>query len=369
MSTPSTAARSTANLDRHYATIMEEWDPGFEDFVFEENAFWWILNALQKRWKTGGRDYVQLGTSQTNSTAKAFEGIDPLTPQAEQGPSAALWAMKNYIVTMQEIWQEAIENSGDFAVADRFKEMVEKAELSLADLLDSAGKEGQGNGTKHIEGLENAVFYKSPNTPTTLLLRGTNSATAGHAFIANNTYAGVARSGTDAMATGWRNLSGDLTGSGVFSSSSNSYKQLQRSINLLNRGRRGIDLILMSNAPFEDFCRVHEGLVKFEKGLGGEAGMAQLPFSGVKFNDALVVRWENATNSGLNSNDGNASDAMIYLLNTSTWKLVCETQAWFAMTDWYWPGTVMSRLAHLVTRFALVCQNPRYNGVLGEYGE
>ena len=54
MVTPSTAARDTANFDRHYATILEEWEDDFEEVIFEENVLLWILNMVSRHWKTGG---------------------------------------------------------------------------------------------------------------------------------------------------------------------------------------------------------------------------------------------------------------------------------------------------------------------------
>jgi len=379
MAAPSTAARTTTNYDRFYGTVMEEWDPNFEDVVFEENTWLWFCNQMEKIWKTGGRDYIMNYNSTKNSSAKAFSGMDQLTPPGEEGPSTAVWSMKNYVVSMREIWEESIEHSGDTAMLDIFKQMVENAAASLGETLNDAFKTGTGNGSKHCVGLENAIFYHTHGTAaTSTLTRAFSGGTAAFPSM-SQTYAGILRSGTDYGATGWRNLSGDLTGDGTFNLASGSMGGFRRAYNLLTRGPRTPDVCFMTLKPFEDFESMHETaygnvgsttMIQFQKGMNGDGGTANIPFDTLKWKNMLIVKWEGGTNSGLNSNSADTGDDMIYMLASWTWKLLCETQAWFAMTDWIQGQDQLARVAHLVVRTGgPICINPRYNGVLGEYGE
>jgi len=381
MAAPSTAARTTANLDRFYGTILEQWDPNFEDLVFEENTWLWYCNQMEKIWMTGGRDRVFNMNSTKNTSAKAFSGLDQLTPPGEEGPSSAVFSMKNYVVSIREIWEESMEHSGDGAMLDTFKMSVENAGASLGETLNTAFKEGTGNGSKHCVGLENALFYTRHGTAASSAVTRTFSGAATPAFPAptSQSYGGIARNATDDGAKGWRNLSVDMTGDNTFNLSSASYGGVRRAYNLLTRGPRTPDVCFMSLKPFEDWASMSEqgypgvgntALIKFEKGMSGDGGVANIPFDTLKFNNMLIIKWEQGTNSGNNSNSAQAGDDMIYLLASWTWRLLCETQAWFSMTDWIQGQDQLARVAHLVVRTGgPICINPRYNGVLGEYGE
>ena len=368
MPIPTTAARTTADLDRFYSSVIEEWDDSVEEVVWEENTLLYTLNAVGKHWKTGGRDCVQAFTSVKNGTAEAFAGAQKLKVEASQGPSAAIWSMKNYKVSLQTIWEEEIENSGMSAMLDRFQEAVENAEGALAELLDSSMKEGQGNGSKHIEGLEEAVYSGDTTGHSSA---ATLSRTAFFSSDVDNTYAGIDRSGTDDGAVGWRNGAADIsTATSGFrdrTAATSAYPILRRSYNLLSRGSRHPDMILMTLGAYEDFESIGEDVVRFHKGISGQAGQFNFPFDHFSYKNATVVRYEEGTNSNLNANDADADAEMVYILNTNFWRLTCETQAYFAWTDFIQPSDQLARVAHMVVRLAPRCINPRYQGVLFNY--
>lgn len=381
MAAPTTASRTTSSFDRHYATTIEEWDPGFEDIAFEEFVFLWILNQVATVWKTGGRDYVTTQMAQKNSSAKFFSGADQLTPPAEQGPNAAVFAMKNAVVSIQEFWEDSIVNSGEFAMIDRLKETIEKASLSMGELLDAALKSGTSVSAKAFAGLEEAILYASNHTTNngaTLVRSDYDSSNGTGAFTADNTYGGISRAtDTNIGSYGWRNLTMDLqqgTADTAFSLTGDHYKSFRHAYNLLTRGAKAPDLCLMTLSPFEHFEAMFEnGMVKVEKGLSGESGSINIPFETIKWKNLLVMKWEGGTygygSSVPSGGDADVGDQMIYMLATWTWKWVKETQAWFAMTPWITPEDQLARVSHLVCRSVPVCVNPRYNGVLGEYGE
>lgn len=370
MAVPTTAARDTASFDRHYATILEEWEDDFEEVIFEENVLLWILNMLSRHWKTGGRDVVLDYSSVKNGTAEFFGGTQKLQIEQQAGPSAAMWRMKNAKVSIMEIWEESIENSGPTAIADRFQEQIENAEGALAELLSDAAKVGQAGGANYFEGLQDAVYSTAQSTTAARLL--TRGAGADAPFSAVNTYAGVNRVGTDTGATGWRNASADLSvaqSDTAFSSLTDEYyTSLRRMKNMVSRGAMGPDLILMSLKPYEDFESLHESNVRFEKGTSGPQGMANFPFETLKFGNCLVVKWEDALYDSATGADATADTDMIYILNTRFWRLTAETQAWFAWTDWVQSADVLARVAHLVVRMVPRCINPRWQAVLFDYG-
>lgn len=382
MAAPATAARTTANYDRFYGTVMEEWDPNFEDLAFEENTWLWFCNQMEKIWKTGGRDYVMNLNSTKNSSAKAFRGMDQLTPPGEEGPSTAVWSMKNYVVSLRELWEESIEHSGETAMLDLFKMSVENAAASLGELLNSAFKEGTGNGSKHCVGLEDAIRYTTHGTAAASTVTRTYTGSVAAFPVQSASYAGIARAtdnANDYANRGWRNLSLDLTGDGTFNLASGSMGGMRRAYNLLQRGTRAPDVCFMSLKPYEDFESMHETgygsvgsttLIKFEKGMNGDGGTANIPFDTLKWKNMLIIKWEQGTNSAVASNSADSGDDMIYMLASWTWRLLCETQAWFSMTDWIQGQDLLARVAHLVVRTGgPICINLRYNGVMGEYGE
>lgn len=370
MAAPSTAARTTPNYDRFYGTVMEEWDPGYEDLVFEAFEWLWIVNQFQKVWKTGGRDIIGNANANKNTSAKAFRGLDTLTPPAEEGPLTWKVGMANYVVSMREVWEESIEHSGEMSKLDIFKDTIERAASSLGELLNTAFKEGSYNGSKHCVGLEEAVYYKSHGSGATGdVIRGFST---NGAFQADNSYLGIARSATDDGAKGWRNGSMDCTGDDIFATGNAVYKGFRRLHSLLSRGNLRPDVALMTLKPFENFSAMNEGLIHFEKYTDGDGGTANIPFDTLKWHDMLIVKWEQGSASTIAAatNDADAADDMIYMLASWTWKIAFETQAYFAQTPWVQANDALGRTSHMVVRTSgPYCINPRYNGVMGEYGE
>ena len=379
MASPTTASRSTADYSRRYLATLERFDSDYDEVVYEANEVLWIFaHAAEKKFFTGGEDIIKAHTSYKNTSAEVFQGTDVLTIDSPLGPSAAKWGMKNYKVSMLVTWQESMQNSGsEVQQVDLFQEQYDNSALALAEFMNDAVKIGQGttvNGSKHFLGLEDAIVAADQvaSTASEVLSRSESF----HANVAN-TYAGIDRSQTDDGAVGWRNLSVQINAASMGAAvdlftdgvSSTPYKALKRAIRHCKRGSRRPDLILMSLQAYEDFEYLAESAVRFEKGMGGASGSAQIPFDNLMFRDAIVIQVEGIEHSG-GTGDAAADDETIYILNTAEMDLCCESQAYFAWTDFYEAGpTQLAAVAHNIFRGTPRIKNPRYCGVLHGYGD
>lgn len=381
MASPTTASRSTADYSRRYLATLERFDSDFDEVVYEANEVLWIFaHAAEKKFFTGGEDIIKAHTSYKNTSAEVFQGTDVLTIDSPLGPSAAKWAMANYKVSMLVTWQESMQNSGDVQQVDLFQEQYDNAALALAEFMNDAVKIGQGattNSAKHFQGLEDAIaaYDDTDSYPA-------ENWTRTEAFSASaNTYAGINRGASDDGAVGWRNLSqsvngNDLIDSGTSSSynftgglNSDIYNVFKRAMRYCKRGSRRPDLVLMSLLPYEEFEYLSENAVRFEKGTGGGSGSAEIPFDNLMFRDAIVIQVEGIEHSG-GTGDAAEDDETIYILNTAEMDLCCESQAYFAWTDFYEAGpTQLAAVAHNIFRGTPRIKNPRYCGVLHGYGD
>lgn len=375
MPTPTTGARDTASFDRIYGTTFEHWDMRYEDGVFNGNELLWVMSQFEKKFVTGGRDYVTTFIGQKNASAEFFAGGQQLSVDTPTTPSFAVHRLRNCKVSVQQQWEESIINSGEVAQLDLLEEQIENSQGAFAELLNTAVKSGTGNGSLYPQGLEEAIFSgrhtvspTSTNVPENYTRSTVNAAGTG----VDNTYGGVDRSATNTAAYAWQNASadmGDCATDTAFSATSTLYKAFKRMLNILHRGMNGPDVVLMSLKPYEDFGLIGEGKATFEKNLGGMAGSFNLPFDHYKYQNVIILLVQDILHSGLVGGEGAANDEMVYYLDTRTWKMVIEQQAYFSWTDWM-PVSAdrLVRLAHNVFRFTPVCTNPRFNGVHFGYG-
>lgn len=366
-----TSARDTANRNRYWNSLEERYDSEMVDIVSEANELWWVLQAAGRtKFHTGGGPLTTTLMAGSNNTFQAFQGTDTLTIDNNPDVPAASWDWKNYKMSLQHPWEESIRNSGDLARLDLLQHDMDVLAKDFGTNLNTVVKEGQGNGSRHIQGLEDAIYAATTTTGTSpAVFKTRTQATTG----TYNTYAGVDRTGTDAAAVGWRNLAFDLdeAADDIFTMSAAATKVLRRAHQLLTRGTSRPDLILMSLVPYEDWegmtWNVSSPLVRFEKsGMGADS--ANLPFEHLKFKNAMIVKVDGLEYSTVGgSGDVTDGSGIIYLLNTDTWELDFESQAYFSWTDWIQPAEQLVSVSHNVVRMIMRCLSPRENGVIFNY--
>jgi hypothetical protein len=366
-----TAARDSASFDREHVSVFEYFDDGFEDVVFEAHEFAWILSQVATEFRTGGRDVVLPISGVKNTDVGSFSGTDILPVSAPTGPAAAMWRYKNYRVSVMQLWEESVINSGEVATMDLFQHQLDVAKQSFQENINRAIKEGQANGSTEFEGLQDAVVANDHAVGTETFTRAQAFGQASSGSDEYNTYAGVDRTATNDTAIGWRNLSINMerfSAASTFGTASSVGKGmvgLKQAYQFLTRGATRPDLILMALTPYFDYEAYNENNLQFQG--GGTMGDMAFPFEALKFRNAMVIPVEDL-NPDATTGDAASGEEMIYILNTAFWKWTFESQAYFSWTDWIQPGNQLVRVAHNILRGALRCTGPRWQGVMYDYG-
>lgn len=365
-----TAARDTASYNRDWTSLDEVWDDGMEDVIQNTHELFWTLwNAGRVKFVRGGEYFNQVNEAVRNTTFEAFRGTQAFTVAQNEGPPAVSWRMANYKMSLMQTWNESIATSGDPARLDLLQHDIDVLGKSFADNLNSVVQQGQGNGSLHIEGIEDTIYSATttagtqPNTFTTRA-----QAQAG----TYNSYAKLDRTGTDNHAKGWRNLAMDLDENGASDSfvlTNTVFTAFRRMQHLLTTGRTTKpDLCLMSLQPYDQFLAMQyatgtASVIRIEKAdmdLGSETisfnGMTIVKVGGIEYSTVGV------------SGDVTDGTGICYMLNTDTWELLFEEQAFFAWTDWIHVPLASYVVAHNLLRFLLRCTNPGLNGVIFNFG-
>ena len=183
--------------------------------------------------------------------------MDQLTPPGEEGPSTAVWSMKNYVVSMREIWGRVDRALGRYRDARHLQtDGRERGGIARRD-AERRLQDGHGQRFEALRRLENAIFYQTHGTAATSTPTRVHQLDGGIPVRVPD-LRGHPAFGHGLRRGGWRNLSGDLTGDGTFNLASGSMGGFRRSYNLLTRGPRTPDVCFMSLKPFEDFESMHE---------------------------------------------------------------------------------------------------------------
>jgi hypothetical protein len=93
----------------------------------------------------------------TNSTVKAFSGVDTLDLTYQEGMDAAEYDYKFYDVSIVFTLTDRLMNSGREQVIDLLKGKIRQAELSLAERLNDDLYNGAASDSKEVTGLETIV--------------------------------------------------------------------------------------------------------------------------------------------------------------------------------------------------------------------
>jgi hypothetical protein len=148
-----------ANYDRLIGSTLENYVPTLEDNIFTSKPLLYALTTF------GNVETLDGGVSVTQPLMYAelgnqgsYSGSDTFLTDEDEGTTAANFDWKQYYATIRLENIEVAKNQGQNAVLRIVENEVTRAELSIAESLDSMFiADGTGNGGKDFNGLGNLV--------------------------------------------------------------------------------------------------------------------------------------------------------------------------------------------------------------------
>lgn len=146
------------NIGELAATTLEHYEPSLADNIFKRHV---LLNHYQKNGGTkkypGGKSIRVPLMYSTNSTVKAFDGLDALDLTYQDSVDAAEYNYKFYDVSIVFTLVDELKNSGPEQVLNLLEAKIKQAEMSLAERINNDFFNGAASDAKEITGLDTIV--------------------------------------------------------------------------------------------------------------------------------------------------------------------------------------------------------------------
>lgn len=146
------------NIGELAATTMEFYEKSLADNIFKRKVVLdhFKANGGIKKYPGGTKIRVPLMYS-TNSTVKAFDGLDSLDLTYQDTVDAAEYDYKFYDVSITFTLVDELKNSGEPQVLNLLEAKVKQAEMSLAERLANDFFNGAASDSKEITGVDTAI--------------------------------------------------------------------------------------------------------------------------------------------------------------------------------------------------------------------
>jgi len=375
---PFPATRDTANLNTLYTGAFESVSPKVQDIVFKETT---LLNIAMKMgmYQPGNYSHHHMVPviDKDDASVVSFTGLQTLPTAATMGARSAYFNFANYATNVTVSWEEQQQIRSPHQIVDLMESRAFKAYRALGSRLDRDMFWGNKSDSNNILGLEQAIYPATQNTSTSVLSAQRWQLRQG----SGSTYGGVARANFSADGiggTGWENMAMNMkadVGSGLGSENTftlasgvpnKALRGLTHLFQMLTWGTTMPDLIISAPQPYEDYQNTAAGFLQYVRS-GGDAQAAELGFSTTSFKGAQWVQTDRCVASGL---EGNATSATpyVFLLNTSVCGLKVSDTADFEATEFKQPIDQAGAVAQILWRGQFIVENPRYCGVMFNYG-
>jgi|DEB19_MinimDraft_3_1074340.scaffolds.fasta_scaffold00123_18 hypothetical protein len=379
---PFPAVRDTANLNTLYTGAFESVSSGVQDIVFKETT---LLNIAMKMgmYQPGNYSHHHMVPviDKDDTTVVSFTGLQTLPTAATQGARSAYFNFANYATNVTVSWEEQQQIRSPHQIVDLMEARAYKAYRSLGSRLDRDMFWGNTSDSNNILGLEQAIYPKRHNTTGDVL-----KTARWQLRQANNNYGGVGRANFTADGiggTGWENMAVDMnSNTGTISTGFGSDNTFALASGVPNKALRGLahmfqmltwgttmpDLIISAPQPYEDYQNSAAGFLQYVR-TGGDPQAAELGFSTTSFKGAQWVQTDRCVTSGaINTSEIASTSPYIFLLNTSVCGLKVSDSADFEATEFKQPIDQAGAVAQILWRGQLIVENPRYCGVMFNYG-
>jgi len=374
-----TATRASSFTPRYVGATENYIKDQIQDLVFNANVYMWLLK-MKDRVKVGNWGHTDVVGLRQTRTAAAQTGrhLDTVTFSVPDGPQAAKFEYGEYRKGIAYSKSEQADNGGSGKQVDLIQERIDAELLTFAEQINTDLIQGNASDSLKMLGLMQAL------TPEDHITVNAELATRAQMRQAATTYGDITR--VASAGTGWENVSVALdttannTGAAwtanvdhVFGIKANNEKT--KSLKALDNvmqygctyGKIKPNVILSTPRPWLDYQHAFSQLVRF---VGGDAkNEADLGVKYIMHNGCMWGVEEQLASTGLFADATTAGADMLAVLNTDFWNLKIE-EGWYFDTsrDWsQFPDQVADGTILLFRGFH-ECINPRYNGILFNYG-
>lgn len=374
-----TATRTSTFTPRIAGATEQYIKDTVQDVVFNANVYMWLLK-MKSRIEVGKWGHTHVVNMRQNKGAAPETGrhLDPVTFSIPDGPQSAKFEYGEYRKGISYSKSEAADNGGSSQQVDLIQERIDAEVLTFAEAVNYDLIHGNASDSLKVLGLMQALH------PKTQITASASNATRVQMRQANNSYGDITR--VASAGTGWENVSVDLdqsinaaltpawTGtdnvfglSGTNNAKSGSLKALDNVFQYgCTYGKTKPNCILSTPRPWLDY---QNAVVQTVRYAGGGTDGADL---GIPYIMHLGAMWGVEEQMAALGTVGDATTAaadMIAVLNTDFWHLKVEEGFYFDPSrEWtQFPNQVADGTILLFRAFH-ECHNPRYQGLMFNYG-
>lgn len=303
-----------ANYDRLVSATLENYKPTLEDNIFTSKPLLFaITNFGNVETLDGGVSITQPLMYAELGNQGSYAGSDTFLTAEDEGTTAANYAWKQYYAAIRLENIEVAKNQGQNAVLRIVENEVNRAELSIAESLDSIFiADGTGNGSKDFNGLGNLV---GQNTSS---VGGIDPAGAGNAWWQSQ----IQTTGGSVTFAALRTLYLDCSEGNDFPTNIFTEQTVYGAV----------DALFTSNQRFMDPTMANQG------------------FETIMFHGAPI------------SFDRNITTGELFMLNMKYITLYKLGPNWFKMSDWMEPTNQDIRIKKILLYGELAISNRKRQG-------
>lgn len=278
----------------HYQQVLsmalEERESGFQDLVSNSNALTAVLTRKGLKKSYSGpriRETLQIA----KPDGQWYSGYDFLDAPPIELFNDAYFTPKMLATPVTLSMEEILNNEGSNQIMDVMEAYIDAAERSQMDTMDEAiHSDGTANGGKQLGGLQVAV-------PTV-----TNS----------GTYGGISRADYAIWRTTTFDADTDFSDIGTQVTSTTIRPILNRIMTQRSRGRRGADLLLMSQEHYEAYDAATVAIQRIQDGGSalGKLGFTSLKYYGAGRTAEIVQDGGIGSNMPANTTYGLETDSL-----------------------------------------------------------
>ena len=249
------------NPVEHYQQVLsmalEDRASGYQDLVSNSNA---LLAVMRRKnlWKEYSGPRIRETLQIAKPDGQWYSGYDFLNNAPVELFNDAYFTPKMVAVPVTLSLEEILNNAGTNQVKDVMESYMDAAERSLNDLMDEAiHSDGTADGGKQLGGLKVAI-------PT---------------VVNSGTYGGISRADNAIWRTSTFDADTDFTAIGTQVTKDTVRPILNSIMTQRSRGKRGADLILMSQ---QHYAAYDAATVAIQR-INDESGLGKLGFTSLKY--------------------------------------------------------------------------------------
>ena len=314
-------AAGNAAFDEILSTTLKNYIPKLTDNIFSARPLFYALtNGQTIRRISGGTKIVVPVIYGTNSTAGSYAGTDTISTTAQTGISAAEYDWKQYAATVTINGLEEAKNNGEAQIIDLLEGKIFQTQETIIENMNTMFfSDGQGNGEKDMNGLNNLVG-------TGMTIGGINAADGDNSWWRSTLRNGPADAGAGVLTVA----------------------AMATVYNSVSVGNDQPTIIITDQDEYEAYEALLDGQIRYTDTDVADGGFQNLLFKGAP------VTFDSDTNL----------DGKMFFLNTKYLQLVAHSDVWFKPTPFVRPTNQDAVFSQLLVYGELTVSNRARQGMI-----